>query len=132
MKNGVDLDLKARYRCPALHLAVYGRHLEVVNTLLEAKADPNAAMENGNTAIHVAAKFSETVPLHLLAQGHVDYGLVLTQTLLKHGADPSQADRLGQTGVSIGQRHFKILMSLKEAGAALDIPKIRMIDRYDQ
>ena len=51
--NGL-IDVKKNHT--ALHKAVFGSHLDVVEFLLEKQADPNIADKEGNTPLHLAIK----------------------------------------------------------------------------
>ena len=48
----------AQKNCPAIHAAVRNGHLAIVRLLLEARADKDAALQNGTTALHHAAQLS--------------------------------------------------------------------------
>jgi ankyrin repeat protein len=66
----------------ALHSAVSARHPNVVGTLLDRGADPNARQAGGWTPLHGATHNGD---------------LVTTELLLAHGADPTAADDEGRT-----------------------------------
>lgn len=83
LENGANVRAADAKRVTALHLAVKGRHLEVVRTLLATGADLDAKdEENGLTPLMVAAQ-AGSVPL--------------TKLLLAAGADPTPRDRFGDT-----------------------------------
>lgn len=64
-------------------------HLESADILLDAGADPDAADDDGDTPLTLAARFGA-------------YGIVWS--LLEHGADPALPGSTGQTALEIARR----------------------------
>ncbi|CAK9111616.1 unnamed protein product [Durusdinium trenchii] len=88
-------------------LAAENGHLEVVQLLLEAGADKDAADANGTTALHMAAVFEH---------------LEIMELLLEAGADQDAANADGTTALYIAARggHVEAVRLLLGAGARLD------------
>jgi hypothetical protein len=74
----------------ALHKAVKKEMMSVLQVLVEAGANPNAADAMGNTALHAAATHSRDV--------HVWNVLLLAK------GDPNIRNTLGETALSAAQR----------------------------
>ena len=70
----------------ALVAAMIGGHSEAIGALLLAGADPNAAMDNGWTALHAAAQF-----------GRLDW----VETLIAAGADPEARTAEGARALEV-------------------------------
>ncbi|KAJ3324982.1 hypothetical protein HDV06_005571 [Boothiomyces sp. JEL0866] len=139
--HGVLLtDLDADQRIP-LHWAVSGKHLDVVNYLIEKGSPIDLEDEEGWTPLMIAvstggveiAKIllgkkanpnfknkTKRAPLHYAAsKNQYEIG----QLLIEHGADVHATDELGQTAIfraaALGYTRFVRL--LKEAGAKINI-----------
>ncbi len=106
LKNGADVKTVARnaQKVTALHGAVARRDVEIVKTLLEAGADPNARQERGFVPLHDAA-----------ANGHA----ALVELLLKHGATADAKTDDGKTaGDMAADRGHKDLAEMLKTAAA--------------
>jgi ankyrin repeat protein len=83
--------------------AAFNGHAPVVQFLLKARADVNAASDNGTTALMAASRggFTEVVDL-----------------LLRAGADPNRTNENGETAVDVAL-HFKqtdVAAKVRKAG----------------
>ena len=72
----------------ALHSAAAADHTDVMQTLLEAGADPNARQSHGFTPLHAAAQNGNAEGLRLM---------------LAHGADPFLANDDGETAATFAR-----------------------------
>ncbi|MGE5235517.1 MAG: ankyrin repeat domain-containing protein [Acidobacteriota bacterium] len=88
--RGADINLKARNAVgvAALHAAIAGGHLAIVETLVRAGADVNARQQGGYTPLHGAASGD--------LAGAVD-------VLLAHGAEPSARSDDGKTPADVAR-----------------------------
>jgi ankyrin repeat protein len=87
---GADVNAAARnpLKVAALHAAVAGGQIEVVQHVLEAGADPNAQQQAGFRAIHEAG---------------VKANRALAELLLAHGADPSLPNDEGKSAIDLAR-----------------------------
>jgi ankyrin repeat protein len=87
---GADVNAAARnpLKVAALHAAVAGGKIEVVQHVLEAGADPNAQQQAGFRAIHEAG---------------VKANRALAELLLAHGADPSLPNDEGKSAIDLAR-----------------------------
>jgi len=110
---------------PVLLCAAGSQFLEGVKTLLDAGANPNAAMTGGlgggggETALHNAISGSDKRPYDDPKRSHEEDRLKIVDLLLKAGADPNAVDQ-GDTlplysAASDGR--YEIVQRLIEAGA---------------
>ena len=76
------------FKVQAIHAAVASRNLDIVQAVLEAGADPNAAQQQGFRPIHEAG-----------SNGNRD----LAELLMRHGADPSLKNDAGKTALSLAR-----------------------------
>jgi ankyrin repeat protein len=92
----------------ALQVAAQGGHVDVVRTLMEAKAPLGFSPWENEPPLHAAA-----------ARGQ----LQVAEALLEAGLDPDQADRSGQTALmkAAASGHEKTVASLLRLGAAPDV-----------
>ena len=90
---------------PLLAAAGNGGGLSVIKLLLKANADIDAANEDGNTVLHVAADFKEGLPRTI-------------KLLLAKGADPNAVNKKGKTPLDLA------LAKLKNAEYVLSRPDI--------
>ena len=90
-------------RRPPMYLAAERGHLEVVRLLLEARADKNAARQDGTTALMAAA-----------VNGHLE----VVRLLLEAGADKNAASQDGTTALmaATARGHLEVVRLLLEAG----------------
>lgn len=93
LANGANVNYTPPYRLSALTIAVKNKKYEMVKVLLEHKADPNLAVNNG---------FSSDTPL-LYAIYNND--AKITELLLQYGANPNQGRIIhGQIRVDVPQK----------------------------
>eukprot|EP00457_Paulinella_chromatophora_P002269 gb/GEZN01002273.1/.p1 GENE.gb/GEZN01002273.1/~~gb/GEZN01002273.1/.p1 ORF type:complete len:795 (+),score=134.43 gb/GEZN01002273.1/:159-2387(+) len=122
---GVELsaDGDAEWRWSPLCWAVYEKKPEIVKWLVEeALADPNVIEKAGKLPLHVACKNGALDEIKYLVQRGTDINFIANtpkdswsplmyvskhnhiecaQYLLAHGADPLQADQLGNTAIKL-------------------------------
>jgi ankyrin repeat protein len=131
---GARPDDRERYGLTALHYAVRGGKVPLIQLLLDEGADPNAPDEAGLTPLlHLAktrARFDPLPVLELLvmrgalvdARDERDATLLMhyarqgeaapVRWLLTHGADPAAANRSGKSAVHLAARHPGIVRLL--------------------
>lgn len=87
---GADVNAAAKnaLKVAALHAAVAGGKLEIVNAVLEAGADPNAQQQAGFRAIHEAGTKANRA---------------LAELLLAHGADPALPNDTGVNAIDLAR-----------------------------
>ncbi|MEO7157828.1 MAG: ankyrin repeat domain-containing protein [Vicinamibacterales bacterium] len=87
---GAEVNAAARnpLRVQALHAAVAGRKLEVVNAVLDAGGDPNAQQQAGFRPMHEAG---------------TNANRALAELLLARGADPSLTNDAGQSAIDLAR-----------------------------
>ena len=100
--------------CTSLHLASYGGHAAVVQTLLQHGADVAARDEDGCTSLHEASSGGFLLRI-LQASGHA----AVVQTLLQHGADVAARDEDGRTSLHYASKngHAAVVQTLLQHGA---------------
>jgi ankyrin repeat protein/truncated hemoglobin YjbI len=133
---GASLDDRGRYGLTALHYAVRGGKLPLINLLLERGARADALDEDGLTPLlHLSKTRSKADPIpvmELLAASGADVDAVdetqgtllmhfarrgnagAVQWLLAHGADRSARNKSGKTAAEIGRAHPEIVRLLKK------------------
>lgn len=84
---GTNIDKTNEFRQPSLLYAVRENHVSTVNLLLKSGADPNLVMVDGDFVLREAATSS------------ID--LRICRALLKFGADPCLANKMGSTALHI-------------------------------
>ena len=92
----------------SLRVAAENGHLQILQLLLEATVDQNAADQHGTTALNFAA-----------FNGHTD----IVQLLLEAGADKDSSNELGSTALhsAAWRGHLEVVKLLVEVGCDKDI-----------
>jgi ankyrin repeat protein len=87
---GADIHAAAQnaLKVQAIHAAVASKNLDIVRTVLEAGADPNAAQQQGFRPIHEAGSSGSRE---------------LAELLMKYGADPSVRNDTGKDTLAIAR-----------------------------
>ncbi|MCJ1462428.1 Ankyrin-2 [Pseudocyphellaria aurata] len=103
----IDLDIQDRRNSTALHLAVSKGHLEIVQLLLTAGANPNIENDKG-TALHLA-----------VSDGYLE----IVKVLLRVESDVNIQGDKNSTALhlAVERGHFEIIQLLLTAGANLNI-----------
>ena len=131
---GADLDDRGRYGLTALHYAVRGGNLSLIDLLLKRGAPVNALDEEGLTPLlHLSKTRSKADPIpvmELLSASGADVdardanqGTLLmyfarqgkaepVQWLLAHGADRNARNKNGKTAAEIGRAHARVVRLL--------------------
>lgn len=133
-----DLSARGDRDVTLLQWALLNKRLDSLKALLDAGADPLQAGMDGDTVVHFAAKANDPAYLDALLARGVDpnVGNAITgagplsaalmgeaepqfRSLLKAGADPNRADRMGNTALHVaGQINEPArALDLLEAGA---------------
>merc|ERR1712136_686195 len=110
--------------------AANGGHLDVCKYLLRKEADVNTEVDDGTsrTALHAASNMgfasvedlTKTTPLHLAVRhGHAG----ASEILMKHKANPNQADDQGQIPINdaVAKDRFDIVSKLLEFGSLVNV-----------
>ena len=108
LDSGVDPDSKDEYECTALLHACFFGHEEIVNLLLQRKANVNAETKQGNTALRIAC----------------DNGRVaVAQLLIDNNADVNVRNEYGETALheASSQGRDEIVRFLLENKADVDV-----------
>lgn len=110
LKHGASVTGKAQDKKTPLHVAALWNHVDVINLLLAAKADPNAQNEKGallrrSTCIdhvfYTAAHISGNTPLHEAAKKN---HLGAVKALVAGGANPEVKNLEDQTPVDVASK----------------------------
>lgn len=141
LDRGAPVDAPSRLeRATPLHWAAEDQNLEVMRTLLEAGADPDAQSVAGSTPLLSAVRLetertAEAVAILLEAGGDADAAdrggvtplmkvaaggdAVVVETLLDHGAQADRRSAIGDTALQLAAQrgHTEIVRLLLEAGA---------------
>jgi len=105
---GADVNAAAKngLKVAALHAAVAGGKLDIVQAVLEAGADPNAQQQAGFRPIHEAGTKANRA---------------LAELLLKHGADPNLTSDDGKNAIDLarakGHTEFADWLATQRPGA---------------
>ena len=104
IEAGADVDARSSDGSTALHWAVEGHAVEIVDALLEAGADPTVASRNRVTPLSLAALTGDAAVI---------------ERLLAAGADPNERSEEGQTALMLAARNGRpdAVRLLLEAGA---------------
>lgn len=134
--DGANIDAHGDKDVTPLAWAMLNRSPEGFRTLLDAGADPNEPAVGGDPVILMAAKANDPVYLKMLLAHHVDPGKARGRSdqtplmaailnantdapfklLLAAGADPNQANRMGNTALHVaatGGTYAQVLALLK-------------------
>lgn len=105
ISRGAEVNETNRFRQPPLLYAVRGNHISTVNFLLGHGAQPNLLMANGDSILGEAAT------------GSID--LRICRALIKNGADPCLANKMGSTALHVAafQGRKDVAELLVRAGA---------------
>ena len=136
--KGANLKARDRQGRTPLHLAaVYNKHSTVIQTLLDAAADPNAKDGTSRTPLHLAAgknirsqrlNFFENLLTFGIASAFLDIGKnkaksnlrKIIKMLVSAGGDPNAKDSSGRTPLHVAagnSEHIQMVYILLEAGA---------------
>jgi ankyrin repeat protein len=133
LKAGADPNAIGDKQVSLLQWALLNRSTASMEALLGAGADPAHGDDSGDTVVHYAAKANDARYLDLLLAHHVDPNVPNTITgktplmeallgerhdhvrkLLEAGANPNQADRMGNNAVHVAAQ-------INEAGHVLEM-----------
>ena len=137
----INLDTKDREGMTPLHSAVERKHIHSVQYLLNKKADPNSANNDGHNCVHLACQHAEENILYLLTTKGGDVNarekkgktpaLVAAENgkdgcihiLAAAGANLDQRDKQGNAPliVAAGQGHTNTVKELIINGASFDV-----------
>ncbi|MEO8402435.1 MAG: ankyrin repeat domain-containing protein [Gammaproteobacteria bacterium] len=92
----------------ALWLAAKWGNVDIIDALLEQKADPNAADNNGNTPVYMAAQFGQAAAIKMLAAKNADLNVC---NLLSNTA----------AHVAVQRNHMNVLRVLTDYKANFNI-----------
>jgi serine/threonine-protein phosphatase 6 regulatory ankyrin repeat subunit B len=112
LAKGANIDACNTNGATALHLAVQKGHIEVVKTLLEKRANPNAAINskipliNGTTPLHVATE-----------AGHLNVVKILLE---KGGNIHASINGITPLHIAAGRGYLDMVIALLEKGANID------------
>lgn len=135
LSAGVDLDAQGDKGVTLLEWAIWSQSPEGMRALLDAGADPHARGMDDATVVHMAARVNDPTYLAILlahgarvdveSQGTGETPLAAAvmsgreeqfKALLKAGANPNHADRMGNTPLHVAGK-------LHRAGYALELLK---------
>ena len=91
LSSGLDVTIKYEVgRSPLIEACVLLDRLEMVKLLLAHGADPNVVNSDGDTPLHIMAKFGETEKCKVLLDG---------------GADPTLKNKAGMTPADVARKY---------------------------
>ncbi len=143
IKRGENLNVQDVAGDTALICAARTGQVEIIKILLKAGAPVNTADHKGKTALMEAASTSQTAAVAALVEGKPAINVqdpegntalilaakycsdaALTDTLLKHGANPKLRDHHGNSALSlaVGRNHNNTAARLRQAGIAVPKP----------
>ena len=106
LENGADARAINEYEATAMHEAVDGNHVEVVQALVERHANPNAQDGRGNTPLMLAARSGHVEVIRALMDGPIAVELELQ-------------NKDGQTALTwaVTNGHIKVVRLLMQLGS---------------
>nr|GAT44878.1 ankyrin 2,3/unc44 [Mycena chlorophos] len=100
-KTSVNYNTMVDQEWTALHIAAYHGNTEIVQLLLQSRADQKQRNNKGQTAVYMAA-----------SQGHIDVVKLLTEDRLREGSDLVDLDGLSPLHAAASAGHATIVQHL--------------------
>lgn len=140
-KQGANVNYAGKEGITPLVWVMTCSNKAIIETLLEAGADPNQKLDNGNSAVYLAAARDDTALLEMLLKHKGNPNITTKRgesalemaaeegrvnnvdVLLKYGADINYLHNLGQTAATsaIGFGRFDIVAHLLDKGYSRDL-----------
>jgi len=114
LERGAAVNRRNDEGLSALHVAVLGHHVGIIELLIAHGADVNVKDDHRQTPLHVAVQTEDE-----------EQTLPIVRTLLEHGADPNSAtpdEGVTPVHIAIDSGNSAILQTLLEAGADPNLP----------